>query len=151
MKEAKGIQEALSRSIAKLHDEERITISENAKPSLGSIYIIALEPEVWDCNRCSDKLGIAYSGKEAFYVGYTMRIKLERIEQHEQGIKSPRITKHHFKSWADWMEPLDPDGFSLEKRLDEKSAKYLEQLVIPTALRVLGFAVYAGYKEELED
>ena len=151
MKSTKAIQKAISLAIAKLYDEQRITISEVAKPNLGSIYIIALDPKVWDCNRCTEKLGQSYSGKQAFYVGYTMRLKMERIEQHEQGIKSPRVTKHHFKSWADWIEPLAPDGYSLEKRLDEKSAKYLEQLVVPTALRVLGFAAYAGFKEELED
>lgn len=150
MKSPKSVQKALSQAIAKLNEEGRITISGEPTSGLGSIYIIELGSDVWECNRCSAKLGESYAGKDAFYVGYTMRLKMERIEQHEQGIKSPRVTKHHFQSWADQFEPLAPDGFSLEKRLDEKSAKYLEQLVIPTALRVLGFAAYAGFKEELD-
>jgi hypothetical protein len=151
MKSPKSVQKALSQAIAKLHNEERIEISEKPGNNLGSIYIIALDSGVWDCKKCSAKLGENYIGRQGFYIGYTMLLKMERIEQHAQGIKSSRVTKHHFQGWADWIEPLAPDGYSLEKRLTEKSAKYLEQLVIPTALRVLGFAAYAGYKEELED
>jgi hypothetical protein len=166
------VQEALSRVIWKLAAEGRIYIADETIEEAYSVYILELDSDVWNCKRnCRNYLGEEYEGKRAFYVGITKKTKQERFEEHitsrvlhqlkESGQITKaqakvnfwqlgsKITRHHDVRWAGEIEPLAPDGDSLDGRLeDQDHAKLLEQVVIPTALRALGFAVYAGTTEE---
>ena len=58
------------------------------------------------------------------------------------------MTRHHDFVPADGIELFAPDDGLLEGRLRKDDAKLLEQIVIPTALRAHGLAVYAGATEE---
>ena len=169
---SRKVQEALTRVISKLSDEGRIHVADEAIEDGYSIYILELDKDVWSCERnCRSYLGDEYEGQDAFYVGMTKKSKIERIKEHvtsrvlsalrETGKISDaqakvnfwqlgaKITRHHDIYWAHEIEPLAPDGDLLDGRLgDQDHAKLLEQIVIPTALRALGFAVYAGTTEE---
>jgi hypothetical protein len=61
--------------------------------------------------------------------------------------RGAKITRHHGFSFAVEYEPTDDDGNLFDGRLTQVDAKLLEQVVIPTALRTLGFAAYAGVTE----
>ncbi|MFZ9699347.1 MAG: hypothetical protein ACO3BX_05895 [Candidatus Limnocylindrus sp.] len=162
------IRKYLSKVVAKLYDEGRIDIAEEATDGLYTVYMLEIDPEVWDCRKCTKNLGEEWSGKRAFYVGITNKTREERIAEHESthlerelgrsltGTKrSPytrgaKMTRDHSFQPAEELEPLAPDGLLLDGRLSRDDAKLLEQIVIPTALRALDFAAYAGAPERFE-
>ena len=160
------IQEHLSRVVKKLVQENRIHLEEEAIEGCFTVYILEINESVWSCNGCRHDLGEDWEGSGAFYVGITNKTREERIAEHElshlqsqggSGTRAARgepwkngakMTRHHGFVTAEDIEPVAPDGRALDGRLTRDHAKLLEQIVIPTALRTLGFAAYAGAPEQ---
>ena len=160
------IEELLSRVVAKLITERRIEVEEDVRDGLYTVYILEISADVWECNKCSKSLGEDWRGRRAFYVGITNKTRKERIAEHvtsyletQRGVsasertgsvytRGAKMTREHDSEPAEDIEPLAPDGHLLDGRLSRDHAKLLEQIVIPTALRTLGFAVYAGAPEQ---
>jgi hypothetical protein len=163
---AKKIREHLSRVVAKLVDERRIQLSDEVEDGLYTVYILEMSREVWECNKCRKSLGDEWLGARAFYVGMTNKTREERLAEHvtsnletQNGVdvtertgtpytRGAKMTRDHGFEPAEEIEPLAPDGYLLDGRLISNHAKLLEQIVIPTALRTLGFAAYAGAPEQ---
>lgn len=163
---AKQIQKHLTRVTLKLINEGRINLAEYATEGLYSVYILEMSSDVWECNKCRKSLGDEWHGTRAFYVGMTNKTRKERLAEHvisnmetQNGVdvaertgtpytRGARMTRDHDFQPVKEIEPLDPDGYSLDGRLISDHAKLLEQIVIPTALRTLGFAAYAGAPEQ---
>jgi hypothetical protein len=159
------ISDALNSSIGKLIDEKRIVLLDDVEEGY-TVYLLQILDDVWQCKKCSKQLGAGFAGASAFYVGTTNRTREERIADHvksnldhSKGISTKRsdtnywtrgakMTRHHDFIPLDEIELVAPDRELLEGRLKKDDAKLLEQIVIPTALRALGIAAYAGATEE---
>jgi hypothetical protein len=159
------IQGSLSCAVGKLIDEGRIRLNWDSS-AVYSIYILQVNQEVWDCRRCSNNLGEEFRGATPFYVGMTKNSRDERINQHHESranylnqvdsselnkeywTRGAKMTREHGFRLAEEIEPRFLDGELFDGRLRKDDAKLLEQIVIPTALRALGFAAYAGAAEE---
>jgi len=156
----------LTQAIGMLIDEKRIRLADDMFEGGYSVYILRIDSSVWKCPSCSRKLGKNFHEQPAFYVGITNKPREERMSEHltswlkHQGIlekekyasepwkRGAKITRHHGFSFAVEYEPIDDDGYLFDGRLTQDDAKLLEQIVIPTALRTLGFAAYAGVTEK---
>lgn len=163
---AEQIEDLLSRIVAKLIKERRIEVKEKMRDGLYTVYILEMSTDVWECNKCSKSFGEEWRGRRAFYVGITNKTREERIAEHvtsyletQRGVsasertgsvysRGAKMTREHDSEPAEDIEPLAPDGYLLDGRLSRDHAKLLEQIVIPTALRTLGFAAYAGAPEQ---
>ena len=159
------IKESISSAVGKLIHEGRIRLDWD-QSSVYSVYILQMDDNVWRCRKCSRNLGEDFRDNSAFYVGMTKKSRAERIQEHRESYRhhqsgmssaaqnkefwtrGAKMTREHGFETAEELEPLDLDGGSLDGRLRKDDAKLLEQIVIPTALRVLGFAAYAGAAEE---
>jgi hypothetical protein len=159
------IKESISSAVGKLIHEGRIRLDWD-QSSVYSVYILQVDDDVWRCKKCSRNLGEDFRDNSAFYVGMTKKPRAERIQEHRESYRhhqsgmssaaqnkefwtrGAKMTREHGFETAEEIEPLDLDGESLDGRLRKDDAKLLEQIVIPTALRALGFAAYAGAAEE---
>ena len=155
----------LTRTIGMLIEEKRVHLADDIFEGGYSIYMLKIDPSVWECRTCSRKLGENFQDRPAFYVGITNKARQDRMSEHlmswlkHEGIlenaapssefwkRGAKITRHHGFSFAVEYEPTDYEGYMFDGRLTYDDAKLLEQVVIPTALRTLGFAVYAGVTE----
>ena len=159
------ISDALHSSIGRLIDENRVVLLDADEEGY-TVYILQISEEVWKCKKCTRQLGADFMGATAFYVGMTKRTREERIADHVQsnldygkgsglGIaeknywtRGAKMTRHHPFLPFDEVELVAPDGELLEGRLRLDDAKLLEQIVVPSVLRALGLAAYAGATEE---
>ena len=156
----------LTQTINRLIEEKRIRLADNMVNGGYSVYMLKIDSSVWDCRSCSRKLGENFREQHALYVGITNKPRQDRLKEHltswleHQGVldkeqsssdywkRGAKITRHHGFSFAVEYEPTDDEGYLFDGRLTADDAKLLEQIVIPTALRTLGFAAYAGVTEK---
>jgi len=108
-----------------------------------SVYVLRLDPSVWNCKRCAAKLG-AERGAPAFYIGTTGIPVRERINQHLSGVKPSHMVRKHFAQRAKRMEPKNLARESLEARLTHDDAALLELKVLPRIFRGVGLGAHSA-------
>jgi hypothetical protein len=119
-----------------------------------SVYVLQLDPSVFDCPKCGDFFAGAKDRRVAFYVGKTGNPIAERIAEHrafsshdsKRGKAS--VVAPHLIAGDPHIEVLEKEGGrSLERRIKfAADQRHLEEVVLPRVLRKLGFGVHAGGK-----
>ena len=119
-----------------------------------SVYVLQLDPDVFDCPKCGDFFAGAKDRRVAFYVGKTgdpiaKRIAVHRAFSHhklKRGTAS--VVAPHLVAGDPHIEVREREGGrSLERRIKfAADQRHLEEVVLPRVLRKLGFGVHAGGK-----
>lgn len=119
-----------------------------------SVYVLQLDAEVFDCTKCGKFFNGAKNRRVAFYVGKSNNSIAERISEHRayssHDLKRGKasIVAPHLIAGDPHIEVVEGhSGQSLEQRIKfQKDQRQLEEVVLPRALRRLGFGVHAGGK-----
>ena len=144
---AKAVDRAVKASDMYLYPEPR------AKGGR-SVYVLQLDPEVFDCSKCGKFFDGAKDRRAAFYVGKTNNAIAQRISEHrafsshdlKRGTAS--VVAPHLIAGDPHIEVVEGhSGQSLEQRLKfQTDQRQLEEVALPRVLRRLGFSVHAGGK-----
>jgi len=144
---AKAVDRAVKASDMYLYPEPR------AKGGR-SVYVLQLDPEVFDCSKCGKFFDGAKDRRVAFYVGKTNNAIAQRISEH-RAFSSHDLKRGTASVVAPHLIAGDPhikiveghSGRPLEQRIKfQKDQRLLEETVLPRVLRRLGFGVHAGGK-----
>jgi len=135
----------LTREIIDTFEKTRVIspLKINQNRSGQSVYVLRLDPSVWNCKRCAVKLG-GERGAPAFYIGTTGIPVRERINQHLSGTKSSHMVREHFAQRAKRMEPRNLARETLEARLTNDDAALLELKVLPMIFRGVGLGAHSA-------
>ena len=154
--ERKAIGAALAKAVdraVKTHD--MCLYAEPREKGGRSVYVLQLDPAVFDCPKCGRFFDAANDRRVAVYVGKTNNTIAERIAEH-RAFTSHELRRGKASVVAPHLIAGDPrievveghSGRPLEQRIKfQKDQRLLEEVVLPRVLRRLGFGVHAGDTE----